>query len=305
MAQMDSPQKSLEVYTIPRLLYGLESVIITPQQLQKMETFHRNILRCLQSLPDRTSVAAIHLLIAIPPMEAILDLRIFSLLWRVAIQQDTPLNTLASRQLATKGAHSKSWFIHADQRLYKYGLPTLIEIMTSPPTKEAWKNITHKTVYAYWDEKLQSQVRQQSSMRYLDVQECSINRIHAVWRDIGCTREGRRAALRAKLLTGTYILQENRARFNQFEVNPTCKMCGAATEDRLHFLIVCSALLPIRSRFMPLILQLLPGLDSMPEDVQMTLLMDTSHFSNPTLEKTLRSYIFALHEARAHKLPVN
>ena len=30
------------------------------------------------------------------------------------------------------------------------------------------------------------------------------------------------AAIKAKILTGTYTLQSNRAKFNQHEVDPTC-----------------------------------------------------------------------------------
>ena len=35
----------------------------------------------------------------------------------------------------------------------------------------------------------------------------------------------RRAEIKARLLTGTYTLQSNRAKFNQYNVSPICKLC--------------------------------------------------------------------------------
>ena len=44
------------------------------------------------------------------------------------------------------------------------------------------------------------------------------------------------------ILTGTYILQENRAHFDQYRINRCCPLCGAGAEDRVHFIAVCSSL---------------------------------------------------------------
>ena len=43
------------------------------------------------------------------------------------------------------------------------------------------------------------------------------------------------------LITGTYILQGNRAAFNQYTVDAPCKLCLAAPETRHHFIAECSA----------------------------------------------------------------
>ena len=47
--------------------------------------------------------------------------------------------------------------------------------------------------------------------------------------------------MKCKLLTGTYILQGNMAAFNQYTVDPSCKLCLAAPETRQHFIAECSA----------------------------------------------------------------
>ena len=52
----------------------------------------------------------------------------------------------------------------------------------------------------------------------------------------------RRGGIKARLLTGTYILQCNRSKFNQHEVSATCPLCQLEDEDTFHFLIKCNAL---------------------------------------------------------------
>ncbi len=45
-----------------------------------------------------------------------------------------------------------------------------------------------------------------------------------------------------QLLTGSYILQAHRAKFNQFDVKPDCLLCGEEPETRSHFLVTCRSL---------------------------------------------------------------
>ena len=52
--------------------------------------------------------------------------------------------------------------------------------------------------------------------------------------------------MKVKILTGTYILQANRASFNQYAVDPTCKVCQGEPEDRVHFIARCKSLDHVR-----------------------------------------------------------
>ena len=52
----------------------------------------------------------------------------------------------------------------------------------------------------------------------------------------------KKAGFKAKLMTGTYVLQSNRAKFNQYSVDPTCLLCGDDTEDMIHYLLKCRSL---------------------------------------------------------------
>ena len=60
----------------------------------------------------------------------------------------------------------------------------------------------------------------------------------------------RRAEIKARLLTGTYIMQSNRAKFNQYNVSPICHLCNKDPETREHFLTCCETLQNFRSVYL-------------------------------------------------------
>ena len=60
----------------------------------------------------------------------------------------------------------------------------------------------------------------------------------------------KKAGFKAKLMTGTYVLQSNRTKFNQYSFDSTCLLCGDDTEDMIHFLLKCRCLSKPRDQFM-------------------------------------------------------
>ena len=59
-----------------------------------------------------------------------------------------------------------------------------------------------------------------------------------------------KAAIKARILTGTYTLQSNRAKFNQHDVDPTCLLCKECPENRQHFILTCKLTEPARQKFL-------------------------------------------------------
>merc|ERR1711978_616809 len=94
-----------------------------------------------------------------------------------------------------------------------------------------------------------------SSLKYMNPDITSLYTAHHLWPRGGCPSRKRVAAsYRAKLLSGSYILQASTARFNQNQVNPTCPLRKSAPEDREsipHFIIACPALDMFRKKFLP------------------------------------------------------
>ena len=75
------------------------------------------------------------------------------------------------------------------------------------------------------------------------------------------------ASYRAKMVSGSYILQATRARFNQNRVDPTCPLCGMEPEDLPHFILTCPKLSKARNKSLPRIKHLANDLGmSLPND---------------------------------------
>ena len=45
-----------------------------------------------------------------------------------------------------------------------------------------------------------------------------------------------------ELISGTYILQTSKAKFDQYEVSRQCHLCGMEPEDLVHFMLTCEEL---------------------------------------------------------------
>ncbi|KAH3796782.1 hypothetical protein DPMN_150353 [Dreissena polymorpha] len=72
--------------------------------------------------------------------------------------------------------------------------------------------------------------------------EYTHGKLHPVLQ-VGCLSalEVTRLPVRLRLLTGTYILQVNRSRFNQYAIDPVCPNCKEADKTVEHFLLQCPA----------------------------------------------------------------
>ena len=77
-----------------------------------------------------------------------------------------------------------------------------------------------------------------------------IGQTHVVWSSLESTlSDVRKGITKSRMLTGTYLLQSNRYRFNNSFENPICKCCGLETEDIGHMLLDCPALYQRKQKF--------------------------------------------------------
>ena len=229
------------------------------------ESLQRRILRRLQCLPNNTANVAVYCLLGADKSNKKLITKKTSLLASILYSENTIEFELACRQMAIKGNDSNSWFIHCNHLL-----PNIYNLKQSTNSKETLKaEIKHKIddyVHQSWEEG-----SSKSSLSYLNLHDCSIGEVHQCLKSVDHnTRDVRRALIKVKILMGVYVLQYNRARFNQHAVSTTCCLCRAAVEDRVHFVLGCSGLDPVRQNYLKRIHSLLTSLDKKIADMIMT-----------------------------------
>ena len=132
-------------------------------------------------------------------------------------------------------------------------------------------------------------------------------------------RDARRAQINVKLLTGSYILQSNRSKFNKYTVPCTCLLCKVAPEDLKHFLLECPKMQPVRVGYVSeteqILLQVVPdGATQLLADTELLCrtVMDCTVLGEPIsgdllgfgakMETLSRNLCFALHLKRTSLL---
>ena len=204
-------------YVIPRMLYGLEVSTYKISDLSKLDAFQRKTLRQLQFLPEKPIPCnqAVYGLLGAKPIPAVVHQAALVHFGNILRSEGSIELDLAQRQLAVKTDKSKSWFIHIKQLLLKYDLPSAYELLDAPPGKMEWKTRVSNAVKLFWDQENRKEASAKSSLKYLNIDALGIGAVHPVWSTLSAnTRDVEMAAVKARLLTGTYILQANRARFN-------------------------------------------------------------------------------------------
>jgi len=236
-----------QVYIIPRLLYGLETLNISNKDMMLLCSFHLDTLRKIQSLPTRTASSAVYLLLGALPIRAELHKRQISLLFSIANSKNESMKTIALRQHIS--GRPSSFFVKIADTLELYNLPNIDQLFQQHYKKEDWKLLVKKAINQYWTSKLKLDCKEKSSLLYMCKENLKIGSNHVVWSSVSpSVSDIRKAITKCRMLTGTYILQIHKHKFNQAEVDPTCPFCRTENEDLCHLLTACPHYADIRKR---------------------------------------------------------
>ncbi|CAC5385356.1 unnamed protein product [Mytilus coruscus] len=206
--------KIYQAYVIPRLLYGLEILPLNSTQMTELKQFHLKTLRCFQSLPIRTATAAVYMLLGALPIEAEMHKRQLSLLYSILASENTKLENLIERQMTVNAGNSDSFFSRIQEILKYYNLPTVSEFKDQLPSKMQKKKDINRTIANKWSTILQEEMKEKSTLKRCNTQMLKIHETHPVWKTLPpLTYEVKKANIKARPLTGTYLLQEHFQRF--------------------------------------------------------------------------------------------
>ena len=307
--------KIWECFGMPRCTYGLESVKITSKDVDSLEKFQRNLLRQLQSLPDRCANIPVYTLLGAKPMQITLDIKMLSFFTNMIRQKGSIEYQIIGRQLAVKGTESASFTVTIRKLLQKYDLPDAFSLLDNTPTKEKWKTMVREATNTKYRKEVMEEMKTKSSLRYLSIQEHPLDEPHQIYRTIGSSpHEVEKAAIKTRLLTGCYTLQAHKHKYNQHEVDKTCLLCCKETEDREHFIIRCEALEKTREKHLSKLYYVLPNILEH-KDMLVQCILDSSHQDlthiiptrrniHQQIEEITRSLLYDLHVRRSRILAI-
>ena len=173
------------------------------------------------------------------PVSACVEKNALTLLCNIARDPICIENQIATRQLADRSTTDISWFSNIRNILNAYELPSAYDPSENPPSKEQWKRRLKAQLHSNIEKSWREDIASKSSLKYLNPEAVRVGKVHQIYSSV---LDVRRAEVKARLLTGTYTLQSNKAKFNQHKVSPTCQLCESGPETREHFLATCSTL---------------------------------------------------------------
>ena len=307
-----SPEVSRHVWSTfitPRLISGLEAIVISKKEMNLLEDFFRKNIRLLQVLPKATATPAIYLLMGIPPIEAQIHIKTICFFVNIVRRKHTLEYDLIQLQLAMKGPEAKSWVWYVQHLLKKYGLPSAFNLIHETPRKGEFKNLVKRTVLAYWENELKREARKKSTLSMININRCSLRSPHPIWKlGAASTYTVTKAAVKAKLLVQRYPLYYSRTAGVNY--GQLCPLCHNAEETMEHFLETCPALQQERVAYTSRIHVELSALHiHIPTGVKMCqVILDPSFLCRDqpaaiaTLEALTRDLCFSLHLKRTHIL---
>ena len=152
--------KIYQVYVVPRLLYGLEVLLLNKGQLEELEKLHIENLKNIQSLPTRTANSIVYLLLGALPLKAEIERRQLGLFYSVIKSENSTLQQLWKRQFMQK--QNGRLFGYITGVIEKYHLPSADEILLM--SKEVWKLLVKRTLRVYWEDQLRKEAEKKSTL---------------------------------------------------------------------------------------------------------------------------------------------
>ncbi len=314
-----------QIYVLPILTYGLSIFSIEERHIKPLERFQKSMLKQLLTLADNTADPALYILSGVAPIELEVHRQALSIFGSIARHPKSAEWELANRQLIMQDYDAEEWFAYIRRLCSKYNLPSPASLLENPPSKPKWKSMYDRQLKQYWTSHVISHAAFLQKARYLNPQVYNIGNPHPAIRFAPChVKDIQKCTIKLQLITGSYILQAQRARFNQFDVKPECLLCGREPETRTHFLITCQSLQQHRTPHLTQIEGILKEKCDNPQTVHelcndplkcTALLLDctavtiTSHIiltkdAIAEIEKISQRLIFSLHQARMNMLAI-
>ena len=103
--------------------------------IEKLDRFHRDTLRQFQSLPKRTAIPSVYLLLGAMSVEGELHKRQLSFFYLLLSAENNKLNNIVERLLCVNFDNKDSII----EVLSLYNLPSIFELQQNLPTKLEWK----------------------------------------------------------------------------------------------------------------------------------------------------------------------
>ena len=280
-----NPSSSIQVdklYAIPVLMSGLATLVLTVAEIKMIDQHHRETLRRLLRLQDRTPRSVIYFLSGCLPGTALLHLRQLSIFGMISRLNGSILHEHANNVFSDRTKSPRSWFHQITKLCVLYALPHPLDLLTSPPTKPVFKTMVKKRVIDYWESVLRSEAAALPSLVIFKPAFMSLTTPHPLWTTAGSSPANvLMATVQAVMVSGRYRTEALCSHWSKNKKG-VCLLsdgCSNMLEDLTHILQICPALSRFRQNLAQFTQEYSDKLEN--QDIQ-TILLSHCEISHPS-----------------------
>ena len=268
-----SNRKMFISYHQPSFLYGTDTMHLNTTDMERIEVKYRKMLKCMLSLPDCTTSAAVYLNIGVMPASAQRDVEILGLLGQLALCDSEAQNIklVIINTLTFYGMDFTGWSSLVRKTCLKYGLPDPLQYIEYPWRPDRWRDHCKRTVKDYWEKQLLQTVGK--SLKYVDLDYSNLQIPMRLWQMAGlCSDSVRQATIVNWMLLGVYFTREFLFKMKKTK-SPSCFACSKETNEEIetlnHLLLHCSHYNKVREKYVPQYIQQNSRLSEILDDEEM------------------------------------
>ena len=254
------PCTSLKLYkSIPLSLlqFGFDVVYPTQSELHLLERGQLTMLRSILGLPTRAPAYGLHYLLGTLPMQLLVYKKHLSLLHAIlSLPDQATVKEVFLYRYHHSSAADRGFVSHILSILHELDLPSLPELLSSLPSKLAWKSHVKAMLYVRFQDLVLEAANHMPSLADVVNVPCNlrakpINLVACFRGDVSLARLNN---FRFRLLTHCPGLNKDTAVFHP-RINrsrdPICDLCKSSVEDNRHFICDCPALQQVRDSWLP------------------------------------------------------
>ena len=150
----------------------------------------------------------------------------------------------------TEPDSSKSWFVRIRLLCAQYSLPSPLEILLNPRTKNTLDKLVKSKIIDYWENALRSEAETKVSLQYFKPSFMSLVRPHPMFLSCGTNPfETNKSICQAALISGRFKTDFLSRHWNTENPEGYCLLCThLKLHDTVdHFLVLCSSLIQARA----------------------------------------------------------
>ena len=127
-------------------------------------------------------------------------------------------------------------------------LPHPLDLLESPLSNLAFKNLTSKAVISYWEKKLRAEAEPLKSLEFFKPSYMSLLAPHPLWLTArSSSYEVIKATVQAKMLSGRYRTEKLCSHWSNNKSGYCLSGCSSQVEDLSHILLDCPSLSKTRN----------------------------------------------------------